>query len=360
MVEFGLFLGFHPAKTWPLVQSSDTRNTYFRILSSLHHSWSSLPFKMSNETGLLSVWNIFICTWFYYILYNSLFLAITAFDVIEALALSLSASLQLLLQGLDVVDGVEDHLKLGHPAGGLLLPVVGRPALWQHWAKPLQLVGGEILGGADVLHHLLHHCHLWLSLGFSGFQKKLCRDVYSSKDEQQVASEARPRSLYSTGKEGRRSKWEPWAPGDVWSSGVEKGAGRRVLWIITRPITSTIPPFSAGVRVIMWSARIQWSAGEEVENYFARNILERAVLLSRRSCTMDNGRNTQEVPTHCCLLSKFHGSVFTDFQLPFNCRFSDDPVCHFQLLSNCDQIQSQNFNGSSQFSIWFTTQSHCS
>ena len=82
---------------------------------------------------------------------------------------------------------------------------------------------------------------LW---GFSGFQKRMCRDVYSSKDEQQVASEARPRSLYSTGKEGRRSKWEPWAPGDVWSSGVEKGAGRRVLWIITRPITSTIPPFS--------------------------------------------------------------------------------------------------------------------
>ena len=203
MVEFGLFLGFHPAKTWPLVQSSDTRNTYFRILSSLHHSWSSLPFKKSNETGLLSVWNIFICTWFFYILYNSLFLAITAFDVIEALALSLSASLQLLLQGLDVVDGVEDHLKLGHPAGGLLLPVVGRPALWEHWAKPLQLVGGEILGGADVLHHLLNHCHLWLSLGVSGFQKKLCRDVYSSKDEQQVASEARPRSLYSSREGGK-------------------------------------------------------------------------------------------------------------------------------------------------------------
>ena len=357
MVEFGLFLGFHPAKTWPLIQSSDTRNTYFRILSSLHQSWASLRFKKSNETGLLSVWNIFICTWFYYILYNSLFLAITAFDVIEALALSLSASLQLLLQGLDVVDGVEDHLKLGHPAGGLLLPVVGRPALWQHWAKPLQLVGGEILGGADVLHHLLNHCHLWLSLGVSGFQKKLCRDVYSSKDEQQVASEARPRSLYSSREGGKEVQ-----VGAMGARGrLELGSRERCRAESSVDYHKTNYFHHPTIlRVIMWSARIQWSAGEEVENYFARNILERAVLLSRRSCTIDNGRNTQEVTTHCCLLSKFHGSVFTNFQLPFNCRFSDDPVCHFQLLSNCDQIQSQNFNGSSQFSIWFTTQSHCS
>ena len=108
----------------------------------------------------------------YNILYNSLFLPITAFGV-EALALSLSAPVELLLQGLDVVDGVQDHLELGHPTLLPRLPVVGRPALGEHRAQPLQLVGREVLGGPDVLHHLLNHRHLWFSFGFSGRQKRI-------------------------------------------------------------------------------------------------------------------------------------------------------------------------------------------
>ena len=46
-------------------------------------------------------------------------------------------------------------------------------------------------------------------------------------------------------------------------------------------------------------------------------------------------------------------SVFTIFQLPFNCSLSDHPSANFQLLFNCDQTQCQNFNGSSQFPICF-------
>ena len=53
-------------------------------------------------------------------------------------------------------------------------------------------------------------------------------------------------------------------------------------------------------------------------------------------------------PYYCC---KFHGSVFDNFRLPFNCPFHDHLVCQVSITFNCDQVQCQNFNGSSQFSI---------
>ena len=53
-------------------------------------------------------------------------------------------------------------------------------------------------------------------------------------------------------------------------------------------------------------------------------------------------------PYHC---RKFHGPVFDNFQLPFNCPFHDHLVCQVSITFNCDQVQCQNFNGSSQFSI---------
>ena len=106
-----------------------------------------------------------------------------------------------------------------------------------------------------------------------------------------------------------------------------------------------IPPVSDGVRAISWSTRIQWSAGEQAHN---AQKMHRNVQKMHKICTA-----AAQWPEHTgvewggpfvpILLSSLVSqiprlSVFTIFQLPFNCRLSDHPVCQFsitfQLWSN--------------------------
>ena len=72
-----------------------------------------------------------------------------------------------------------------------------------------------------------------------------------------------------------------------------------------------------------------------------------------------NGRNTHtrghlvvpffsSSPYYC---RKFHGSVFNNFQLQSIVPPVITLSAKFQFTFNCDQVQCQNFNGSSQFSI---------
>ena len=104
-----------------------------------------------------------------------------------------------------------------------------------------------------------------------------------------------------------------------------------------------------------WSSKVNKSARTQCSHSLCRNIHNN----HRKVHHGHNGRNTHtrghlvvpffsSSPYYC---RKFHGPVFNNFQLPFNCPSRDHLVCQVSITFNCDQVQCQNFNGSSQFSI---------
>ena len=160
-----------------------------------------------------------------------------------------------------------------------------------------------------------------------------------SKAEQQVASETRSGSLYSreggpTGSRGRQ--------GTSGAAEARKVPGGQ--WIITRwgqdeffssPTDQLLPPLYIPNHSPPASEQLA-----EVRAYNGQQVTRRTMCRKCRKNArlVHNGRNTQEYDgwgvacPHCSLLVVLvllqipRLSVFTNFQLPFNCRLSDHPV----------------------------------